>query len=490
MSARDDVPQLVRRWAGEQPDKPFVVTDADTLTYGEFEQRHRGRSRAASPPTASARARVSGCSCRTAPSWPVVAFGASRAGATARAAEHVPPPAGARGPAAHRRRRAPRAGARVPRPRLPRRPRGDRTRPSCPAAAWPSTRCRGCGRSSSGTVDRPGAGDGPTRRRAGGRAGRVGAAGRRPRRHLHVRQPRRPEGRDPHPRRRARARPPPDWTPGASPPTTGSTSRCPSSGSAGSAPASCRRWSPAPPCSPRPARSPSARCRSSNASGSRCSGAGPSRRRRWPAIARFAGADLALAASGQPRRRAARRRCRRAPGTRGEPARHDRVVRSLHRRSPRPDAAPRARRGAAAGRSTTSRCGSSTSTPARRSATGWMGEIQLRGRNLMRGICGRTPRRGVHRRRLLPDRRPRPSRRRRLPLPHRPPRRHVQGPRRDRVPERGRGARCTPSTTSGARTSSTSPATACRRGRGRWSCWSTARSYTVDDLAARGEGRG
>ena len=35
---------------------------------------------------------------------------------------------------------------------------------------------------------------------------------------------------------------------------------------------------------------------------------------------------------------------------------------------------------------------------------GVVGEIQLRGPNMMRGICGRTRCRGVHRRRLLPDR--------------------------------------------------------------------------------------
>ena len=67
------------------------------------------------------------------------------------------------------------------------------------------------------------------------------------------------------------------------------------------------------------------------------------------------------------------------------------------------------------------------------------GEIQLRGPNLMRGICGRTPRRGLHRRRLLPHRRSRVPRRRRVPLLHRPARRHVQGQGRDGLPERGRG---------------------------------------------------
>ena len=36
------VPGLVRRWADEQPDRDFVVTDDDTLTYGELDaQRQR-----------------------------------------------------------------------------------------------------------------------------------------------------------------------------------------------------------------------------------------------------------------------------------------------------------------------------------------------------------------------------------------------------------------------------------------------------------------
>src|SRR5690349_20484214 len=38
-SERLTVPALVRRWADEQPDKAFVVTDDDELTYGELEQR-------------------------------------------------------------------------------------------------------------------------------------------------------------------------------------------------------------------------------------------------------------------------------------------------------------------------------------------------------------------------------------------------------------------------------------------------------------------
>ncbi len=74
-----------------------------------------------------------------------------------------------------------------------------------------------------------------------------------------------------------------------------------------------------------------------------------------------------------------------------------------------------------------------------RVADGETGELQLRGPNLMRGICGRTRAEVftedgfyAHRRRGSP-------RRRRVPVPHRPSGRHVQGAGRDRLPERGRG---------------------------------------------------
>ena len=43
---RQTVPALVRRWAGEQPDRLFVVTDADALTYGELERRSAALARA------------------------------------------------------------------------------------------------------------------------------------------------------------------------------------------------------------------------------------------------------------------------------------------------------------------------------------------------------------------------------------------------------------------------------------------------------------
>ncbi len=77
------------------------------------------------------------------------------------------------------------------------------------------------------------------------------------------------------------------------------------------------------------------------------------------------------------------------------------------RRPPRPRPARAARRAAAGGRSPTSRSASSTPTPANESSPAWSGEIQIRGRNLMRGICGRVRSEVFTRGRLLPDRRPR-----------------------------------------------------------------------------------
>ena len=235
-----------------------------------------------------------------------------------RAAEHVPPSAGARGPAPHRRRRAPRAWCRTFLARdyladlaaiSPALVPGTRPRRRRVAAARGRSRCG----TVIGRVVTPTTTAAPG---AGRRAGRGGPAGRRPRRHLHLRQPRRPEGCDPHPRRRARCHRGRTRGPSPRASTTGSTSRCPSSGSAGSAPACCRRWSPGPRCSPRRARSRSARLpflereRVTLFRGwpeqAAALAARPAVRRRRPR----------LAAAGQPRRRPARRRCRphRRPG--------------------------------------------------------------------------------------------------------------------------------------------------------------------------------
>src|SRR6476619_5366834 len=75
------VPALVRRWAQEQPDRRFVVTEDDTLTYGEL-----ARTSAAVACWFASRGigkgtRV-GLLMPNSTAWPVVALGASRAGAT------------------------------------------------------------------------------------------------------------------------------------------------------------------------------------------------------------------------------------------------------------------------------------------------------------------------------------------------------------------------------------------------------------------------
>jgi acyl-CoA synthetase (AMP-forming)/AMP-acid ligase II len=80
MSAeRLTVPALVRRRAAEQPEKPFVVTDDDVLTYGELDRE-----------TAVVATRFAGVGKGTrvgvlmpnGTAWPVVALGVARAGGT------------------------------------------------------------------------------------------------------------------------------------------------------------------------------------------------------------------------------------------------------------------------------------------------------------------------------------------------------------------------------------------------------------------------
>ena len=148
------------------------------------------------------------------PSWPVVAIGASRAGATI-----VPLSTFLRPPELAAQLRV--AGvehlvrrAHVPRSRLRRRPRGDLARARRRAAAWRSTRCRACGRSRCGTTT------GPVRRLPRTRRELVDAldAAVRPADDLAIvftsGSRGDAQGRDPHPRRRAgrdrgRARGPP-----------------------------------------------------------------------------------------------------------------------------------------------------------------------------------------------------------------------------------------------------------------------------------------
>jgi acyl-CoA synthetase (AMP-forming)/AMP-acid ligase II len=75
------VPALVERWAEEQPDKPFVVTVDDALTYGELERRSAALAAHFTDLGVGKGTRV-GVLMPNGSAWPVVAFGASRAGAT------------------------------------------------------------------------------------------------------------------------------------------------------------------------------------------------------------------------------------------------------------------------------------------------------------------------------------------------------------------------------------------------------------------------
>ena len=283
MSAeRLTVPALVRRRAVEHPEKPFVVTDDDVLTYGELDRETAVVASRFAAAGVGKGTRV-GVLMPNGTAWPVVALGAARAGGTVvplstllrppelaaqlhtAGVEHLVVVPTFRG----RDYLADLAlDLRGPRPR----DRALRRRVA------PAPFDRRVGSRSAGPDRR--------RRRPGGgrRARRGDPARRRPRDHLHVGQPGPSEGRDPHPRRRARCHRGRARRCGVSVATTASTSRCRSSGSAASGPACCRRWSPGPRCSPRRCPNRRAPWRSSNGSGSRCSGVGPTRRRRWPGI--------------------------------------------------------------------------------------------------------------------------------------------------------------------------------------------------------------
>jgi acyl-CoA synthetase (AMP-forming)/AMP-acid ligase II len=78
---RTTVPALVRRWASEQPDQPFVVSDDGVLTYAELEQRSAAWAERFADLGVGKGTRV-GVLMTNGTAWPVVAFGASRAGAT------------------------------------------------------------------------------------------------------------------------------------------------------------------------------------------------------------------------------------------------------------------------------------------------------------------------------------------------------------------------------------------------------------------------
>src|SRR5689334_6326088 len=75
------VPALVRRRADEQPERAFVVTDDDALTYGELERRSAALAGHFADLGVGKGTRV-GVLMPNGTAWPVVAFGASRAGAT------------------------------------------------------------------------------------------------------------------------------------------------------------------------------------------------------------------------------------------------------------------------------------------------------------------------------------------------------------------------------------------------------------------------
>jgi acyl-CoA synthetase (AMP-forming)/AMP-acid ligase II len=75
------VPALVRRWAREQPDKDFVVTDDERLTYGELARATAAVARRFAAGGVGKGTRV-GVLMPNGTEWPVVAIGASRAGAT------------------------------------------------------------------------------------------------------------------------------------------------------------------------------------------------------------------------------------------------------------------------------------------------------------------------------------------------------------------------------------------------------------------------
>ena len=75
------VPELVRRWAREQPDRRFVVTERDALTYGELARQSAAVAGRFADLGVGKGTRV-GVLMPNGTAWPVVAIGASRAGAT------------------------------------------------------------------------------------------------------------------------------------------------------------------------------------------------------------------------------------------------------------------------------------------------------------------------------------------------------------------------------------------------------------------------
>ena len=81
MTERLTVPALVRGWAMEQSEKAFVVTDDGALTYGELDRRSAALAEHFADLGVGKGTRV-GVLMPNGTAWPVVAFGASRAGVT------------------------------------------------------------------------------------------------------------------------------------------------------------------------------------------------------------------------------------------------------------------------------------------------------------------------------------------------------------------------------------------------------------------------
>jgi acyl-CoA synthetase (AMP-forming)/AMP-acid ligase II len=75
------IPALVRRWAHEQPDQRFVVTEHDALTYGALARESAAVACRFASDGVGKGTRV-GVLMPNGTAWPVVAIGASRAGAT------------------------------------------------------------------------------------------------------------------------------------------------------------------------------------------------------------------------------------------------------------------------------------------------------------------------------------------------------------------------------------------------------------------------
>ena len=321
------------------------------------------RSPPGSSPPAWSRATGSGCCCRTASSGPSLACAALRVGAVLVPLSTLLRPPELLRPARDRVRDAPgrRAARSADRRYLD---DLDAAAPGLVAAVRAGRRHRGRAVAARALwLDRrPARGD----RGAAALVARAGGArppGRRPGRPVHLGQPRRAQGRRPHPRRRAarhrgRARRPLHRRRASA-----STSRCRSSGRAGSAAGCSRRSSPGATllteAEPEPdAHARAARARAGDAVPRLARPGGPARRpprvrRGRPVVAAATAASARCCPPSGGRRRRA-----------GEPVRHDRVVRAVLRRPARPRPAAGRSAAAAAGRSPASRCASSIPRPA------------------------------------------------------------------------------------------------------------------------------